>query len=217
MFNFVRLSDGGTANVSGGMRAESAVICDLAMKVLGREPVDWSRLRSHKEIRKLISEVIPGWKEIGTMDETKKEFTISGRIYHEPHFNTESGRALMHQTPLPDGPADGFRLVTLRSEGQFNTVVYEEPDIYRGMPHRNCILISSQDAGTLKLNDGQRVTVRGEAGSLENIEVVFGNIKSGVVAMFFPESNVLIKGKVDPSSKTPAFKSSPVWIDARRG
>ncbi|HEY9869158.1 MAG TPA: molybdopterin dinucleotide binding domain-containing protein [Candidatus Obscuribacterales bacterium] len=59
----------------------------------------------------------------------------------------------------------------------------------------------------------QRVTVRGEAGKLENIEVVIGNIRPGVVAMFYPESNVLIKGNVNPRSRTPAFKSAPVWIE----
>ncbi len=213
MFNFVRLSEGGSPNVSGNMRAESEVICDIANRVLGNKPVDWSRLSNHKEVRKLLAEVIPGWQEIGRLDETKKEFTISGRIFHTPEFPTDSGRAKMHPTPLPKFPADTLRLITFRSEGQFNTVVYEEHDIYRGIPHRNCIMIASEDAARLNLLDGQRVTIRGEAGKLDNIEVVFGRIKPGVVAMFYPESNQLIEGKIDSRSKTPAFKSAPVWID----
>jgi molybdopterin-dependent oxidoreductase alpha subunit len=213
MFNFVRLSEGGTPSVAGSMRAESEIICEIANRVLGDKPVDWSRLRSHKEVRKLLSEVIPGWQEIGQIDETQKEFTISGRIFHTPVFPTDTGRANMHPTPLPKFPADTLRLITFRSEGQFNTVVYEERDIYRGIPHRNCILVSGEDASRLAVRDGQRVTIRGEAGKLDNIEVVFGKIKPGVVAMFYPESNQLIKAKIDPRSKTPAFKSAPVWIE----
>jgi len=214
MFNFVRLSEGGEANLRGNMRAESEIICDLATLVLGKVPVDWSRMRSHREIRRLISEVVPGWQEIAQIDDTKREFTIQGRILHSPKFNTDDGRARMYVTPLPPAKTDVLRLITLRSEGQFNTVVYEEPDLYRGIPHRHCILVSGEDATRLEIADGQRVTVRGEAGTLQNIEVVLGKIRPGVVAMFYPESNLLIKGHPDKRSKTPAFKSAPVWIDA---
>jgi len=232
MFNYIRMSEGGDPNVAGQMRAESEVICDLANRVLGSQPVDWNRLKSHREVRQVISEVIPGWQEIGTMDATGKEFTssgktptprprsqmrtgeftIPGRIFHSPKFNTASGKAIMHMTPLPE-MIDALRLITLRSEGQFNTVVYEEPDIYRGIPHRHCILLSQSDTDRLSLKDGQRVKVRGEAGTLENIEVVVGNIRAGTAAMFYPESNVLISARLDPKSKTPAFKCAPVWID----
>jgi anaerobic selenocysteine-containing dehydrogenase len=213
MFNYVRLSDGGTANVKGQMRAESDVICDLANRVLGREPVDWERLRSHDEVRKLIAEAIPGWKEIATVSGAGKEFTVGGRIFHEPVFATVDGCAIMHTTPLPKfAAADALRLITLRSEGQFNTVVYEEYDLYRGIPHRHCILISAEDAQRLGIEDGRRIKVRGEAGELDNIEAVVGNVRPGVVAMFYPESNVLIKANVDPRSRTPAFKSAPVWL-----
>lgn len=213
MFNFVRLSVGGTPNIGGILKAESEIVCDIASKVLGERPVDWNRLRDHREVRKLIAEAIPGWRELATIDETGKEFTIQGRIFHEPSFHTPSGRAIMHKTPLPEVDADGLTLVTLRSEGQFNTVVYEEPDIYRGIPHRFCIFMSQEDADKHGMKDGERVRVKGEAGTMDNIEVVVGNIRQGVVAMFYPESNVLIKPRLDSRSKTPAFKSAPVTVE----
>jgi molybdopterin-dependent oxidoreductase alpha subunit len=212
MFNFVRLSDGGTPNVKGQMRAESEVICELANRVLGDTPVDWSRLRSHTEVRKLIAEAIPGWTEIGSIDQTGHEFTIGGRILHTPQFPTKDGKATLHRTPLPTFTPDALRLVTLRSEGQFNTVVYEEHDLYRGIPHRQCILLAEEDARKFQVRDGERVKVRGEAGEMDNIEVVIGDIRAGNAAMYFPEANVLIKPNLDPLSKTPAFKSGPVWI-----
>jgi molybdopterin-dependent oxidoreductase alpha subunit len=212
MFNFVRLSEGGTPNVRGQMRAESEVICDLANRVLGDIPVDWNRLRDHAEVRKLIAEAIPGWEEIGNIDRTRHEFTINGRVFHTPHFATNGGRAVMHRTSLPKFEHDALRLITLRSEGQFNTVVYEENDLYRGIPHRYCILLASEDAHKLNIQDGERVSVRGEAGEMDNIEVVIGNIRAGNAAMYYPEANVLIKANLDPRSKTPSFKSAPIWI-----
>jgi molybdopterin-dependent oxidoreductase alpha subunit len=214
MFNFVRLSEGGTANLSGQMRAESEVICDLANRVLGTTPVDWNKMRDHRAIRKLIAEVIPGWKELGDIDETKREFTIEGRIFHQPRFKTASGKAIMHKTELPQPLPDCLRLITIRSEGQFNTVVYEEHDLYRGVPHRHCIIVSQPDADRLNLRDGQRVRVRGEAGEMDNIELFIGRISKGSAAMYFPEANVLIRARLDPLSKTPAFKSAPIWIEA---
>lgn len=212
MFNFVRLSEGGNANVSGAMRAESSILCDIAVRVLGKQPFDWSRMRSHDEIRRMISDVVPGWTDIRDIGSTRKEFTVAGRILHKPVFNTPSRKARMTWTPLPQFE-QGLRLITLRSEGQFNTVVYEESDFYRGMPHRHCIMISEQDAARLRIKDGQRVKVKGEAASLDNIEVVFGRIKPGTVAMFYPEGNELIKPRADKQSGTPSFKSAPVTIE----
>jgi molybdopterin-dependent oxidoreductase alpha subunit len=213
MFNFVRLSEGGKPNLRGYMRAESEVICDLANRVMGDAPVDWTRLRSHAEVRKLIAEAIPGWQDVGQIDSTGREFTIGGRVFHTPEFNTKDGKAALQRTPLVPFPHDALRLMTLRSEGQFNTVVYEEYDLYRGVPHRLCILLAADDAKSLGVREGERVTVRGEAGQMENIEVVIRDIRPGNAAMYYPEANVLIKANVDPLSKTPAFKSAPVWVE----
>ncbi len=213
MFNYVRLSEGGKPNVPGHMRSEAQVICQLANLVLGDKPVDWIALTEAKQVRQLIAQAIPGWQDIATIDDTKQEFTISGRVFHQPAFNTPSGKAIMHVTPIPQYNEQALRLITLRSEGQFNSVVYEEYDLYRGMPHRNCVLVSVEDMELLQVKDGERVRVKGEAGSMDNIEVVKGEIKAGTVAMFYPESNVLIKGQIDNRSKTPSFKSSPVWIE----
>lgn len=216
MFNYVRISEGGTPNVEGPIRSESDIICDIADRVLSTQPVDWKRLKDLREVRKIIGEIIPGWDKMRTIDDTKEEFTISGRIYHTPAFSTATGKASMIKTPLPDLDPDELMLMTIRSEGQFNTVVYEEYDIYRGVPHRYCILMAAEDIKRLGLKDGQRVTVRGEAGSMDNIEVVEGHIRAGVAAMYYPESNVLIKSRIDVRSKTPAFKSAPIRIEINK-
>lgn len=214
MFNFVRLSDGGTPNLSGQMRSEADVICDWAHRVLGDGVLDWTKLRDLDAVRKIIAKCVPGWEEIADIGQTKTEFTITGRVFHSLQFATASKRAVMHRTPLPEFDVDQLRLVTLRSEGQFNTVVYEEYDLYRGIPHRYCILLSEEDASKRGLKDGQKVTVYGEAGKMQGIEIVIGKIKNGVAAMYYPEANQLIKGNIDPRSGTPAFKSAPIRIEA---
>jgi molybdopterin-dependent oxidoreductase alpha subunit len=217
MFNYVRLSDGGKANVEGTMLSEAQIICQLANKVLGDKPLDWMKLTETTQVRKLISQVIPGWQAIKEI-EKDGEFTIKGRLFHTPKFNTLSGKAIMSVTPLPQFTKetgfheDSLRLITLRSEGQFNSIVYEDYDIYRGMPHRYSLLIAREDLNRLGFADGERVTVTGEAGSLDNIELVEGKIRAGSVAMFYPEANILIKARIDSRSKTPSFKSAPVTL-----
>jgi len=109
----------------------------------------------------------------------------------------------------------GLRLMTIRSEGQFNTVVYEDHDLYRGVETRNVILIHPEDAAQLDLEHGTTVRVSGPGGVMDDIRIaIFPKIKMGNVAMYFPEANVLLSRIVDPLSQTPAFKGARITITA---
>jgi len=208
MFNLVRLSEGGTPAVAGEMRSEVEVIASLAELILPPGRFDWSALRSHRRLREEMAKVVPGFGALARIDETRREFTIAGRTFHETRFATPDGRARFHPTPLPDfAPAAGeFRLMTLRSEGQFNTVVYEEEDLYRGNRRRDVVMMAAEDAARLGVVEGERVLVETDAGRLE-AAVALVDIRPGSLAMYYPEANVLVPRRLDGRSKTPAFKS----------
>jgi molybdopterin-dependent oxidoreductase alpha subunit len=217
MFNFVRLSDGGPRRFAGP-RSEVDVVATLASRVLGTAgPIDWAPLAHTREIRQIIARVIPGWEPIGQIDQTKQEFHIGQRLLHRPSFPTPSGRARLHIHSLPDlAPADGgqLRLMTVRSEGQFNTVVYEQEDIYRGQQRRDVILLHPDDLAQRGLRHEQRVTVRSAVGSMANIQVQsFADIRPGNALMYYPEANVLVPRDLDPLSRTPAFKCVLVTLE----
>jgi anaerobic selenocysteine-containing dehydrogenase len=229
MFNFVRLSDGGPSRLEGP-RSEVDVIASIADAVMGegqesrvesREPevIDWRGLRSTAAIRRAIARIVPGFEALADIDRTKQEFQISGRTFHKPQFATPDGRARLHTHDLPElaGAADDeLRLMTLRSEGQFNTVVYEDEDIYRGIDRRDVILLHPEDIVRFGLTDGDRVTVHGPAGSMPGIRATaFEHIKPGNAAMYYPEANVLVDRSVDPQSKTPAFKCVVVRLEPK--
>jgi anaerobic selenocysteine-containing dehydrogenase len=111
--------------------------------------------------------------------------------------------------------ADELRLMTIRSEGQFNTVVYEDYDLYRGVEDRRVILVHPDDIARLQLGETERVTIHGPAGSMKNVRVHgFEEIKPGNAAMYYPECNVLVSRQLDPASKTPAFKCVVVKLVA---
>src|SRR5437762_671048 len=208
MFNLVRLSEGGTPAVAGEMRSEVEVIASLAELILPPGRFDWSALRSHRRLREEMAKVVPGFGALARIDETRREFTIAGRTFHETRFATPDGRARLHPTPLPDfAPAAGeFRLMTLRSEGQFNTVVYEEEDLYRGNRRRDVVMMAAEDAARLGVVEGERVLVETDAGRLE-AAVALVDIRPGSLAMYYPEANVLVPRRLDGRSKTPAFKA----------
>jgi molybdopterin-dependent oxidoreductase alpha subunit len=215
MFNFVRMSDGGPARLQG-LRSEVAIIASLAHAVLGeKSPIDWQRLRRHCHVRELIARTIPGYQELEAMDGTRQEFHIPGRIINEPHFSTPTGKAQFTVNPLPPlrGTNNQLRLMTVRSEGQFNTVVYEEEDIYRGQERRDVILMNREDIDRLRLRADQQVTVRSSAGAMTGIRVRAHDIRAGNALMYYPEANVLVPTTVDPLSRTPAFKSVLIVIE----
>jgi molybdopterin-dependent oxidoreductase alpha subunit len=213
MFNFVRLSDGGAPAVSKEMRPEVEIIATLAARVLPPGPVDFSRLCDHRGIRAAIAAVVPGYEAIGEIDRTRVEFQIAGRTLRAPTFSTPCGKARAQITPVPEFPlAPGeFRLMTLRSEGQFNTVVYEDEDIYRGNERRDVVMMNEADARSLGVQHNQRVAVTTETGTMEAL-VRFAPLPAGNLAMYYPEANVLIPRRTDPASGTPVFKSTAARI-----
>lgn len=228
--NFVRLNDPGKTHLAKAeLIAEIDFLTQLADRLLGQTPIDWLRLRDPRYVRQLIAQTIPGYEKIGTIDVTKEEFTIAGRIFVEPQFPTPSGKAQMQVTPLPRLTLPSIRdfgvteplkglvvvLMTGRSYGQHNTVVYREGDQYRGMPHRACILMNPTDVTAAGLVEHQRVSVRGEAGQLDHIEIIYGEVRRGAALMFYPEANVLMKARIEARSGTPAYKRVPVLVYAK--
>lgn len=215
MFNYVRLSVGGAPASSPEVRSEVDIVASLAGRVLPRGPIDWTRWRSHRDLRREIARIVPGYAALGAIDATRQDFTIEGRIRHEPRFATADGKARFHVTPLPpDAAAAGeFRLMTLRSEGQFNTVVYDEEDVYRGADGRDVVFVSAADAGRLGLRAGQRVHLVSEAGRWGPVRLLLADIRPGNLAAYYPEANVLVPRRIDPRAFTPAFKSVAVRIE----
>lgn len=208
MFNYVRLSDGGPPAVPGEMKSEVEILAAIAERILPAGRFDWASLRSHRALREAIARVVPGYEAIGRLDDTRQEFQIAGRTFHEPRFATPDGRARFHPTPLSAfTPRDGeLRLMTLRSEGQFNTVVYEEEDLYRGNAHRRVVMMAPDDVQRLGLREGDRVVVATPTGRLA-VEVSLADIRPGNIAMYYPEANALVPRRIDPQAGTPAFKS----------
>lgn len=227
--NFVRFNDVGETHLKDAdVIPEIQFLTELAARIHGNYPVNWRWLQDTRYIRELIGQTVSGYEKIAKIDETNEEFTIGGRILTEPKFSTPSGKAMMATTPLPDlalptvqefGVPESAKgllltLMTVRSYSQHNTVVYQIGDKYRGIPHRNCILMHRSDAERVNLQQHQRVTVQGNAGTMTNVEVIYGAVRPGAALMFYPEANAIFSAPVDERAGTPAFKRVPIFVYA---
>jgi molybdopterin-dependent oxidoreductase alpha subunit len=112
---------------------------------------------------------------------------------------------------------DVLRLITLRSNDQFNTTVYGYTDRFRGVHGtRHVVFVNDGDIARLGFRDGDVVTLStvaedGVTRELGGLRIVRYPIADGCIAAYFPEANVLVPlWHHDSRSETPAVKSIPV-------
>jgi anaerobic selenocysteine-containing dehydrogenase len=120
-----------------------------------------------------------------------------------------------------DDERDVFRLMTLRSNDQFNTTVYGYEDRFRGVSGtRDVLFANATDMARLGLRDGQIVgltTAADDGLSREHhgLRLVAYNIPEGCLGAYYPECNDLVPiGHYAKESYTPAVKTVPVRIIA---
>ena len=225
MFNYLRMSDGGFDRIEQ-LQSEVDIISSIAARVIDSNTLDFQEFKRHDSIRKAIAKLIPGFAALATIDETRQEFHIEGRHLARPHFATKSGKAsfcVPSQTSWDRkaqqaGQQDTqFTLSSVRSEGQFNTIIYSEEDVYRRQSHRQVLFISSDDLKKLGLSADDKVDVSNTTGTLSDLSLAIYDIKPGNVMCYFPEANVLVPQSVDQRSRTPSFKSISVSIRKAQG
>ena len=214
MFNYVRLSDGGI-NRLHNVKPEVEILCELGKRLLPECPLDFNQLKQHDSIRAAIAATIPGLSELKDIAHTKQEFTIQNRLLSTPEFATKNGKAQFQTNVLPETITNNdfpFVLASIRSEGQFNSIIYEETDSYRGTNTRWSVLMNKEDIQALGVAAGDAVTLRSAQGEMNAVTVFAFDVPRGNVLAYYPEANVLIATTHDPRSKTPAFKSVPVQV-----
>jgi molybdopterin-dependent oxidoreductase alpha subunit len=213
MFNYVRMSDGGIDRLDG-VRPEVTILADLATRLLPNSPIDFAGFKQHRSIREAIAKVVPGMEALADIDVAKREFHIQGRLLHSPVFQMPGGKAQFVTRATPASHASPLVLTTIRSEGQFNTIIYERTDSYRGGADRMSILMHPDDIAAHGLREGATTSLASAHGRMPGVTVRAFDVARGTVMAYYPEANVLTGTAVDPRSKTPSFKATAVWVEA---
>jgi molybdopterin-dependent oxidoreductase alpha subunit len=216
MFNYVRLSDGGIERLDN-VKPEVEILCELASRIVSKDTLDFELFKTHDTIREAIARIVPGMEDMADIGIAKKEFHVRQRLLHRPEFKTPTGKARFTTQSWRNRNHSSeqypFQLMSVRSEGQFNSMIYEESDSYRGATHRWVVFMGGADIERLGIEPGQKVTLRSAWGTMRDLVTQEFSLPPGNLMAYYPEANRLTSREVDPRSHTPAFKSIPVAID----
>ena len=219
-------SRGKATPASPHLLSEPAIVAAIAKRILPANPkLDWDAwVGDYGRIRDAIEETYPAvFKNFNARMFTPGGFW-KGNKAAERVWLTPSGKAEfltptgLSATGFDD--ADGrFRLMTLRSNDQFNTTIYGYHDRFRGIKGtRDVLLINRQDMITAGLAEGDIVALESDAGDgitrrREGLIVTPYDIPSGCLGAYYPEANVLMPVEHHAEeSRVPAAKSVPVRI-----
>lgn len=222
----IHASTGRRPPPSEHVRSELSIVAGIAKATLPANPrVDWDGwVGNYAIVRDRIEETYP---------EAFRDFNgrlflpggfYKGNTARERIWKTESGKAefTVPEKLAANGFVDApgrFRLITLRSNDQFNTTIYGFSDRLRGLEHsRDVLLINPDDMKRLELAEGDIVALTSDADDgvhreVGGLTVVPFNLPADCVASYYPEMNPLVPvSHHDFASKTPAYKAVPVRI-----
>jgi len=208
------------------LRSELAIVAGLAKASLPPNPkVKWDDwVGDYNLVRDLIAETYP--EEFH--DFSARMFTpggfYRGNAARERIWKTKSGKAefttptTLTSTGFKDAPGR-YRLLTMRSNDQFNTTIYGLSDRLRGIEGtREVLLMNPDDIARDGLASGQMVSLVSDADDgvhrqVGPLKIIPFNLPNGCLGAYYPEMNPLIAlSHHDEKSKTPANKSVPVRI-----
>ena len=221
-------SRGVRAPASKFLLSEVEVLARMAKATLDPNPkVPWDAWMSdYSRIRLSIAETYPDifhdyerrmWEPGGF----HRYLPARERVWHTKtgKANIITPTALEEDLDMPEIGHDVLRLMTLRSNDQFNTTVYGYSDRFRGVEGtRMIVFMNRNDIARLGLREGENVklttsTDDGVHRELMGLRVTPYDIPVGCIGAYYPEANVLLplwhhaKG-----SKTPAAKNIPVMV-----
>ena len=190
-----------------GIKTEAKIIADIADRSIEREGLSFDYFNKNNDIMMATQKLFPELLKKNVDD--PKDLVSS----HETTKATQCKFMIPTQTSWKiESQYNSFNLSSVRSEGQFNTMIYDEADIFRNQKSRDVLYISAEDIKILGLSDGSFVDVKSETGSLKKVRLAKFDIKPGNVMTYMPEANILIPQNNDKRSKTPSFKSVSVTI-----
>ncbi|MEH3122610.1 MAG: FdhF/YdeP family oxidoreductase [Sphingomonas phyllosphaerae] len=206
--------------------SEPAIVAGIAQSFLPPNPaIDWDKwVGDYSLIRDEIAAVFPHFFARFNERLQEKGGFWKGNKAAGREWDTESGKAeflvpdVLNATGFTE--ADGrFRLLTLRSNDQFNTTIYGYSDRFRGINGtRQVVLMNRADIARAGLTAGQKVTLATDAEDnhdrrVGDLIVVEYDVPDGCIAAYYPECNPLIPlSHHAEESHVPAAKSVPVRI-----
>ncbi|MGI4731519.1 MAG: molybdopterin dinucleotide binding domain-containing protein, partial [Janthinobacterium lividum] len=233
-FSHIYGSHGRVEPASPHLLSEPAIVAALALSTLEPNPkVPWGKwVGDYSLVRTAIENTYPElFINYNERMDTPGGFWKGNAASHR-QWKTKSGKAefnapkVLNAAGFDDGEVEGggqrFRLVTLRSNDQFNTTIYGYYDRFRSIRGtRDIVMMGKADQAKLGVKEGDKISLVGDAGDghdavrrVDGLTVIDYNIPEGCLGMYYPESNVLIALSHNAEeSHVPAAKAVPVRVE----
>ena len=216
----VHLSEGRLPPASDDLLSEVAIVCRLGMRLVPSLP--WASFEAdYRRIREAIGSVVPGCEGYADKVEQEDGFVLPHPPRDSRTFPTTDGLAhfTVNELEVVQVPPGRLLLQTMRSHDQYNTTIYGNDDVYRGIRRgRRVVLVSPADLRELGLSSGDLVDLVSEWRDGERrapgFRVVSYPTARGCAAAYFPETNVLVPldSQADTSG-TPTSKSVIIRLE----
>ncbi|TXI10277.1 MAG: FdhF/YdeP family oxidoreductase [Rhizobium sp.] len=230
-FSHIHGSLGKGIPASKQLKSELAIIAGIAKATLPENPkVRWDNWTGdYALVRDLIEKTYPE-----DFKDYNKRLNDPGGFYrgngaHERVWKTPEKKAVfttpgqLNSLSFTDRPGR-YRLLTMRSNDQFNTTIYGYSDRFRGVEGtRDVVLMCAEDIAAAGLRAGQKIRLvsdfdDGKRRELGGLIIREHLLPKGTICSYYPECNVLNAiDHHDELSKTPASKSIPVRIETEDG
>ena len=221
-------SKGVRSPASRHLKSEIRLVCEIAKATLPPNPkAPWDAWADDFSlIRAAIAETYPDifheyetrmWQPGGFHRPLKARDRVWETATGKANFATPAG--LDEDADMQASGPDVLRMMTLRSNDQFNTTIYGYSDRFRGIEGtRDVLLMNRDDMARLGIAEGDRVTAAtvsddGVTREVQGLRATTYNVPLGCVGAYYPEANVLLPvWHYAEGSKVPAAKAIPVRV-----
>ncbi|WP_354319298.1 FdhF/YdeP family oxidoreductase [Pseudacidovorax sp. 1753] len=225
---FIHASQGVAEPADERLRSELAIVSALAQAAVGDvAQVPWAEWREdYARVRAAIEATYPQ-----IFHGFESRFVQPGgfpkpNAARQREWKTSTGKAnfivpgsLVADPDAPGHPPQTLRLMTMRSDDQFNTTIYSLDDRFRDVSGtRDVLFMNEADIARRGLQPGQRIDVRtaaddGVVREVRGLTVRAYDIPEGCVAGYYPECNPLVPlWHHAEGSHVPAYKSVPILV-----
>lgn len=223
----IHRSRGRRRPASHHLLSEMKIVAEIAKATLPPNPhLNWDEwVADYATVREAIEKTYP--EQFG--DYNRRKDMPGGFLRPVParerKWETESGKAHFKTFDEINASFDTgrdpsvVRLITMRSNDQFNTTIYGYNDRFRGVEGtRMVIFMNEEDIARFHLDHDRNVTLTAVTEdnierTLSGLQIIPYNIPRGCVGAYYPECNGLISlAQHARKSKVPAAKSVPVRL-----
>ncbi|MFC0271479.1 FdhF/YdeP family oxidoreductase [Metabacillus herbersteinensis] len=191
-------------------RSEWEIYVDLASRVFP-EKKHLLNFQSAQEIRDEIAIANRNYDGIQHLKNKGDVFQWGGAWLLEGGIcPTPDGKGNLLSIEIPERrKTEGQFYVTSRRGKQFNSMVYSDIDPFTAAD-RYAIFINAEDAAKLNIREGESIVSYNQFGTYQGT-AKFEDVRSGNIAVFWPEGNVLLpKGVYEKYSQIPEYNTAVI-------